>query len=121
MVRAFFLSFIVAALAGCSTTATLTPISGPMAASGGRSIEAKIEGIMGNNGKLSFTLPTGEYVSGEWVAVMGGKDGTKGAATAHGNRGSVFDVEFTCDHSARGIGKASDNRGNSYRVLVRGI
>jgi hypothetical protein len=46
---------------------------------------------------------------------------TKGAATAHGNRGAVFDVEFECDSSARGIGKATDNRGNTYRVLVRGI
>jgi hypothetical protein len=37
------------------------------------------------------------------------------------NRGAVFDVEFECDSSARGIGKATDNRGNTYRVLVRGI
>jgi hypothetical protein len=111
----------LAALSACSTTATLTPISGPMSQKAVRPIEAKIEGIAGNNGKLSFVLADGEAVSGEWIAVNGGYGATKGAGTAHGNRGSVFDIEFECDHSARGIGKATDNRGNTFRVLVRGI
>ena len=37
------------------------------------------------------------------------------------NGRSVFDVEFECDSSARGTGTAPDSRGNTCRVLVRGI
>lgn len=74
---------------------------------------------MGNSGNLSFTMPDGGHVAGQWVAVRGAQH--KGAATAHGDRGTVFDVEFECDNFARGIGKATDSRGNTYRVLVVGI
>lgn len=106
-------------LTGCSTTATLTPVSGPLA--GTKPIQAKIEGIAGHNGRLSFTMPNGGFVEGEWTTVNSKLSATKGAATAHGNRGSVFDIEFECDSFARGIGKASDNKGNTYRVIVKGI
>jgi hypothetical protein len=81
--------------------------------SGSQPIEAKKEGIAGNSGKLSFTMYSGEFVSGQRIAVDGRSTMTKGAATAHGNKGSVFDVEFECDGSARGIGNATDNHGRA--------
>lgn len=104
-------------LLGCSTTAILTPIEGPLAKQGVREIRAKVDGIAGFSGPLTFTMPDGESVKGKWIAVAG-EGRRKGAATAHGSRGSVFDVEFESDISGRGIGKATDNRGNVYRVIV---
>ena len=66
-------------------------------------------------------MPDGEQVSGRWQAVRTGLGTNKGAGTARGNRGSVFDFEFDSDTGARGVGKATDNKGNTYRVLVRGV
>jgi hypothetical protein len=109
-----------AALTACSTTATLIPTAGPLAKQGAPHISATVEGILGNSGPFRFTMPDGEQVVGEWVAVMS-PSAHKGAGTAKGNKGSQFDFEFECDSSARGIGKATDNRGNCYRILVKGI
>lgn len=115
---------VAACLSGCATattTAILTPTVGPLARFGARPIDARIEGITGDNGTLSFKLPSGERVAGEWATVHRDVSGTNRAATGHGNRGSIFDIEFECDDLARGIGKATDNHGNTYRILVRGI
>jgi hypothetical protein len=62
------LAALIACLANCSTTATLTPISGPLAKAGSQPIE--IKGIAGNSGKLSFAMPSSEFVSGQWIALM---------------------------------------------------
>jgi hypothetical protein len=117
--KSLLILLAAACLTACSTTAILTPVSGP--AVGSHPITAEIKGIMGNSGDLTFTLPSGERVAGQWVAVRRGNSGTNGAGTAQGDRGTVFDIEFECDMSAHGIGKATDNRGNTYRVLVRGV
>ena len=115
---------VAVCLSGCATTATtatLTPTTGPLVLSGARPIEAKIEGITRDNGALSFTLPSGERVTGEWATVHRDLSGSDRAATGHGDRGSIFDIEFECDDLGRGTGRATDNRGNTYRVFVRGI
>ena len=122
------LSFsVVAALAfitlsaGCSTTAIIIPTAGPLATSGAPEIKATISGIAGRNGEFDFVMPDGEIVKGHWQSVRTGRGTSSGAGTARGNRGTVFDLEFIADGSAHGVGTASDNKGNRYRVLVRGI
>jgi hypothetical protein len=109
------------ALAACSTTATMVPTAGPLTKAGSPEIKATISGISSYSGKLSFTMPDGEAVAGHWQSSRTGRRTRQGAGTARGDRGSVFDIEFESDSLARGIGKATDNRGNAYRIMIRGI
>jgi hypothetical protein len=110
------------AFAACSTTATLIPITGPLATRRAPEIHAMVRGVWGYDGELTFTMPDGEQVTGRWQCVRTGHGTTtKGAGTARGNRGSIFDFEFDADSSVHGIGKATDNKGNTYRILVHGV
>lgn len=112
---------IALAFAGCSTTATVVPISGPLVKAGSPEIQVKILDIWSTHGRLEFVMSDGEKVSGKWQAMRIGGGRSQGAGTARGNKGSVFDMEFESDAAGRGMGKATDNRGNTYRVMVRGI
>ena len=130
---------------GCSTTARMYPVKGPASeVVPPRTIQASINGILGNNGSLSFTLPDGNTCEGEWSSAAGvettvtsmgligrysGVFGTgvstrsgggqnPGRAIAICSNGTRFEIEFvTGGGTANGFGFAEDTRGNVYRVL----
>ena len=63
---------LIAMLAGCSAKATLLPVQGPL--SERRPVPvltARVEGILGNSGKLFFTLPDGATCKGRWASAAG--------------------------------------------------
>ncbi len=97
-------------------TATLTPVSGPLA--GRPDIIVKVTDAAGQSGKLSFTMPSGEHVTGKYTTIPG--QPVQGVATAHGDRGSVFDMQFTTNLFGKGFGEATDNHGNKYRLIIAG-
>jgi hypothetical protein len=109
------------ALVGCSIQATIIPTEGPLARAGARPFKANIHDVQNFSGPLDAVLPTGEKVVGEWQAVNTGGGTRQVYATARGNRGTIFDLDAQTDSAARGIGKGKDNRGNIYRVMLKGI
>lgn len=115
------LLLVAVLLVGCSTTATLTPVEGPLANAGAPTIQAKIGGILAHSGTIEMTMPDGEICSGDWIAVKNGRNASIVSGVARGNRGTVLDFEMSADDNARAVGTATDNRGNRYRVLVKGI
>ena len=57
-------------LAACSTTATLYPVAGPLSKQLPLPVlTAAVDGIMGNTGGISMTLPDGERCSGKWSSI----------------------------------------------------
>lgn len=131
--------------AACSTTARMYPVQGPAAeAIPPQTIQARINGITGNNGSLSFSLPDGSTCEGEWSSAAGvettvtsvgligryssvfgtgvstrsGGGQNPGRAIAICSDGTRFDIEFiTGGGTANGFGFAEDTRGSVYRVL----
>jgi hypothetical protein len=129
-------------LSGCSTTVSLFPVQGPMASVRPLPvIEAKADGITGNTGGLSMTMPDGEKCIGKWSSVaptyagtgtLMGQYGTvvgysvsgiqpgvnKGFAFLSCTAGTSVEVEFfTGSGTANGYGVAKDSNSNIYRVL----
>lgn len=61
---------IVMVLAGCSTTAELFPVKGPLSKQLPIPVlRAHVKGIMGNSGQISLVLPDGEQCAGRWSSV----------------------------------------------------
>jgi len=136
---------ILCVLLGCSTTATLFPVEGPLSeAVPVPQIAATVNGILGNSGSLSLTMPDGESCTGQWSSAAGagvsttsgsllgqygsvygtattvstGSGQNPGAAILTCDKGRTIQVEFvTGAGTATGFGFAKDNRGNVYRVL----
>jgi hypothetical protein len=145
MKRQIVLACVGLLVSGCSTTARMYPVQGPAAeAVPPRIIRANIDGILGNNGSLSFSLPDGSTCDGEWSSVAGvettvtsvgligrysslfgtgvstrsGGGQNPGRAIAICSDGTRFDIEFTTGGgTANGFGFAEDTNGNVYRVL----
>ena len=139
------LGLVVATFCGCSTTANLYPVKGPLAEVKPLPvIRARVAGIMGNSGSLSLTMPDGELCNGQWSSAagmsvtygsgtlfsqygsaywsgytVGNKPGeNRGQAIVIGERGTVIEIEFyTGSGTANGFGLAKDNKGNIYKVL----
>lgn len=139
------LGLVVATLCGCSTTANLYPVRGPLSEIQPLPvIQARVDGIMGNSGGISLTMPDGEFCKGQWSSAAGmsvsygsgslfsqygsaywsgytvsNKPGeNRGQAMIIGTRGTVIEVEFyTGSGTANGFGLAKDNKGNIYKVL----
>lgn len=134
-----------AALTGCSMTATMVPVRGPLSQDTPVPvIQVKVKGIWGNSGELSFDLPGGEHCKGRWSSAAGasvtvssgslisqygstylsgvstssGTGQNPGAALAVCDSGRTVDVEFvTGAGTAHGFGIAKDNRDNIYRLV----
>ena len=132
-------------LIGCSTTANLYPIKGPLSMQKPIPIiKAKVNGILGNTGSISLTLPTGEECKGKWSSAAGVSVGygtvnlfsqygsmlgtsmsiqnkagvNRGEAIIVGGRDTVIEIEFyTGSGTANGYGLAKDSQGNIYKVL----
>ena len=131
---------------GCSTTVFLVPLEGPLSQQHPvPTLHATANGIMGNTGDMSLTMPDGESCVGKWSSAAGadirvgtgsliGPDGSVysvGTSVSTGtgqNPGQVFltcsqgrtiQVEFVTEAGpiATGSGFAKDNKGNVYRVL----
>jgi len=139
------IGLVVVSLCGCSTTANLYPVKGPQSEVKPLPvIRARVDGIMGNSGGLSLTMPDGEVCKGKWSSAagmsvtygsgtlfsqygsaywsgytVGNKPGeNRGQAIVIGERGTVIEVEFyTGSGTANGFGLAKDNKGNIYKVL----
>lgn len=133
------------AIAACSTTASLYPVDGPLFDNGQVSeISASVEGITGNSGKISLTMPDGEEMTGRWSVVApqatttswgqlftqhGAVTGntissTNLAGTNHGQayltgrNGTTLDLEFSVGSgTADGYGIGRDSNGNIYKLL----
>ncbi|SFF92529.1 hypothetical protein [Roseobacter denitrificans] len=131
--------------AACSTTANLYPVSGPMSQqSPVPTLVATVDGITGNTGGFSFSMPTGAVCTGKWSSVapqsasvttgslfsqfgsvagysttVGNVPGVnKGQAFATCSDNTRFDVEFfTGSGTANGYGIAKDTNGNVYKML----
>jgi hypothetical protein len=68
--RAYALFILFSILSGCSTTATLYPINGPLSKMQPLPVlTATADGIMGNTGNISLTLPDGEFCKGRWSSI----------------------------------------------------
>jgi hypothetical protein len=139
-----FVCFSVLA-SGCSQPVTLYPVQGPLSKQQPLpTIAAQADGILGNTGDLSLTLPDGEACRGKWSSAApqqvsvstGSLFSMYGSAAGYGvtagnvpgvNRGEAF---LTCDRSttiqaefftgsgtANGYGVAKDSRGNIYKMI----
>lgn len=141
----YFASALAAVLAGCSTTARLYPVEGPLSSQVPIPvITATVSGITGNNGPIGMTMPDGSTCSGEWssaaasqvsfgsgsligtygatyfqgVTIGAGKGQNPGRAIANCSDGNQIEVEFvTGAGTATGFGIARDRRANVFRVL----
>lgn len=136
---------IASMLIGCTTTANLYPVKGPLSAQNPIPVLiAHVDGIMGNTGNIKLTMPDGEKCTGKWsvTAGMSASVGTvnlfsqygnvfgtgysvankaevnRGEAILIGENGTRIEVEFyTGSGTANGYGLAKDNHGNIYKVL----
>lgn len=133
------------ATSGCSLTATMIPVEGPMSQQRPVPvIQAKADGIMGNSGNLTFTMPDGGTCKGRWSSAAGagvtigsaglmsqygsvyltgysvatGTGQNPGYALAVCSTGRSLQLEFvTGAGTAHGFGIAKDNENNVYRFV----
>jgi hypothetical protein len=136
---------IAVSTAGCSLTATMLPVEGPLSvARPVPTLQVKVRGIMSNNGSLSFAMPDGEACAGRWSSAAGvavafgsasllsqygstyisgysltaGGGQNPGQALVTCNRGRTFQLEFvTGANTAHGYGIGKDNQDNLYRFV----
>ncbi len=136
---------LVLLVTGCTTTASLYPVKGPLSEQKPLPVlTAHVDGIMGNTGSISLTMPDGELCKGKWSSAAGMAVGygtvnlfsqygsvfgsgfsvanqpgvNRGEAILVGNKGTIIEVEFyTGSGTANGFGLAKDNHGNIYKVL----
>ena len=132
-------------IAGCSTTVNMYPVKGPLSEQKPLPVLiATVDGIMGNTGGFSLTLPSGANCSGRWssIAPMSVRHSSIALAGAWGvvygtgysvrnlpgiNRGeamatctdhTTIQVEFfTGSGTANGNGVAQDSEGNIYKLI----
>lgn len=136
---------LVGVVAGCSTTVSMFPVEGPLSEERPvPTIEATADGIMGNSGNISLTMPDGEHCTGKWSSAAGagieiesgsligtygsaygtstsvstGTGQNPGQAILTCDQGRTIQLEFvTGAGTANGFGIAKDNEENIYKVL----
>ena len=136
---------LVLLLTGCTTTANLYPVQGPLSDQKPFPVlTAHVDGIMGNTGNIKLTMPDGELCKGKWSSAAGmsvsygsvnlfsqygnifgsgfsvanNPGVNRGEAILAGNKGTLIEIEFyTGSGTANGFGLAKDNHGNIYKVL----
>jgi hypothetical protein len=119
LVTLLFSSFLVA----CSTSVSLFPISGPYAqAKQMQPIIAKADGIMGNSGKISLTLLSGEVCNGMWSSVAPTSASANIGMASVGVSSNMASAWGTAYGTSFSIGNsASVNRGEAMLVCDKGI
>jgi hypothetical protein len=66
----FLVLIVLTLISGCATTATVYPIEGPISKISPLPVmKARVDGIMGNSGNISMTMPDGEACSGKWSSI----------------------------------------------------
>jgi hypothetical protein len=134
-------------LLGCSSSQMVTfyPVKGPLSTQVPLPvITAKADGVTGNTGPLTMSLPSGEACAGQWssaapqaVAVTAGSlfslygpaagysvtagnvpGVNRGEAFMSCDRGTTVQAEFfTGSGTANGYGVAKDSANNIYKML----
>jgi hypothetical protein len=136
---------LTAIVTGCSMTATMVPVEGPLSQVRPVPVmSVRVDGITGNSGKLGVLMPGGDACKGRWSSAAGAGI-TVGAgsllsqygstyitgysvSTGHGQNpgqalmvcasGRTIQVEFvTGAGTAHGFGLAKDNEVNIYRLV----
>lgn len=112
----------VTAIVACSTTATLYPVDGPMSKQQPLPVlTATVDGIMGNTGGISLSLPNGEQCTGRWSSIAPMSVGFS-AATASGSAtsgmASVWTAVYGSGFSIRNL--PGVNKGEAMLVGNRG-
>lgn len=109
-------------LAACSTTATLYPVDGPLSKQQPLPVlTAVIDGIMGNTGGISMTLPDGERCTGKWSSIAPMSVGVSTASasgTATNGIASVWTTVYGSGFSVRNL--PGVNKGEAMLVGERG-
>lgn len=109
-------------LTACSTTVSFFPVSGPLSqAKLNQPIVATADGIWGNTGKMTLTLPNNEVCNGIWSSVaptvaaanvgIGSASFSNSMASAWG---SVYGTSFTVGNAA------TVNRGEAMLICSNG-
>ena len=132
-------------LSGCALTATMIPVEGPLSELRPVPVlKARADGILGNSGNITFTMPDGETCKGRWSSAAGagvtigsaglvsqygstylsgysvatGTGRNPGQALAVCSKGRSLQLEFvTGAGTAHGFGIGKDNAGNIYRSV----
>ncbi len=120
--RRLTIMLVAAVVSGCSATATLFPIQGPMSKLSPLPIlKARADGITGNTGNISLTMPDGELCKGRWssIAPMAYRASTASAAvTTVGDMASVWSAVYGSGFSMANV--PGVNRGEAVLVGDRG-
>lgn len=65
-----FVIGVFSALVGCTTTASLYPVEGPLAEAKPLPVLlAQVDGILGSTGGIRITMPDGELCEGRWSSI----------------------------------------------------
>jgi hypothetical protein len=109
-------------LAACSTTATLYPIDGPLSKQQPLPIlTATVDGIMGNTGGISMTLPDGERCTGKWSSIAPMSVGVSTASASGSAINSMTSVWTTVYGSGFSLSNLPGvNKGEAMLVGDRG-
>ena len=112
----------VTAIVACSTTATLYPVDGPLSKQQPLPVlTAAVDGIMGNTGGISLSLPDGERCTGKWSSIAPMSVGFS-TATASGSAtnamASVWTTVYGSGFSVRNL--PGVNKGEAMLVGNRG-
>lgn len=121
--RTKFAAFaLVAFLTACSTTATLYPVDGPLSKQQPLPVlTATVDGIMGNTGGISLSLPDGELCKGRWssIAPMSvGYSTASASGSATNGMASVWTTVYGSGFSVRNL--PGVNKGEAMLVGDRG-
>lgn len=113
---------LVVSLTACSTTATLYPVDGPLSKQQPLPVlTAAVDGIMGNTGGISLSLPDGEYCKGRWSSIAPMSVGYSAvSATGSGTNGmaTVWATVYGSGLSIRNL--PGVNKGEAMLVGDRG-
>lgn len=132
-------------LVGCSVTATMVPVEGPLSQLRPIPVyKVKADRVTGNTGKISFSDGNGDSCAGRWSSAAGVGVGVSsanlisqygsayltgysvsntpgrnpGQALLTCTKGRVIQADFiTGSGTAHGFGIAKDNENNVYRLL----
>ena len=120
--RIVLFAFIAVVISGCSTTATLYPIKGPMSTISPLPTPiAKVNGILGNSGTILLVLPDGEVCKGRWssIAPMSvGFSAASASGSATSGLSSVWATVYGSDYSLANV--PGINKGEAMLVGDKG-
>ncbi len=113
--------------AGCTTTARLYPVSGPILSQHATSLNTTLTNAPAGHGKIELALPDGELVKGEYSTKAGGSwsfDSQASSSTppegavviAASDWATVFGPSFSVAKMERGEGKAAGNKGTVFTL-----